>query len=156
MTGVTFDMAQVLWCLVLLGYLGSIDPSSWMASPTTALVFLWGLGLRLISGGGGIELSDVFVLIRDLVLGLPIGILFVLFRQRAMVFWAPRIDIPNIEGRLQVSLCLYITCLLHHFLPCIWVSFSMVQLGSNGQTESLLEVAYQGSLIRGTSEIELF
>ncbi len=43
----------------------------------TALVFLGGLGLRLISGGGGIRLSLVFI--GDLVAGLPIGILFVLF-----------------------------------------------------------------------------
>ncbi len=42
MIGVTFDIALVLWRLVfiLLRYLGSIDPSGWMISPTTALVFL--------------------------------------------------------------------------------------------------------------------
>ncbi len=50
-----------------------------MASLTTALVFLGGLGLRLISGDrGAVELSLVFVL-RGLILGLPVGILLVFF-----------------------------------------------------------------------------
>ncbi len=52
MTSVALDMAQVLGRLVFFYYLGSIDPSGWMASLTTALVFLRGLGLRLISEGG--------------------------------------------------------------------------------------------------------
>ncbi len=119
MTDVALDMAQVLRCLVLLYYLGSINPSGWMASPTTALVFLGGLGLRLISGSGGaVRLSLVFVF-RGLILGLPVGVLLVFFRLRAMAFWAPGIDVPNVEGRLQVSFCLYITYLLHQFLPAI-------------------------------------
>ncbi len=48
-----------------------------MASPITALVFLGGLGLRLISGGGGIGLSLVFI--GGFITELPIGILFVFF-----------------------------------------------------------------------------
>ncbi len=71
-------MAQVFWRLVLLCYLSSIGPSGWMASPMTALVFLGGLGLRLISGSGGIGLSLVFI--RGLVAGLLIDILFLFFR----------------------------------------------------------------------------
>ncbi len=76
-TGITLDMAQVLWRLVFLCYLGSIDPSGWMAFPMTALFFLEGLGLRLLSRGGGIVLSLVFI--RGLVARLLIDILFVLF-----------------------------------------------------------------------------
>ncbi len=72
MAGVALDVAQVLRCLVLFRYLSSIDPGGWMASiasPTTALVFLGSLGLRLISGVGGVVgLSLVFVL-GGLVLG---------------------------------------------------------------------------------------
>ncbi len=79
MAGVVLDMAQVLGRLVFFRYLGSVDPSGWMASPTTVLVFLGGLDLRLISGGGAtVGLSLVFVL-GGLILGLPVGILLVFF-----------------------------------------------------------------------------
>ncbi len=82
MTGIVLDVAQVLWCLVFFCYLGSIDPGDGMASmasPTTVLVFLGSLGLRLISGGGGaVGLSLVFVL-GGLILGLPVGVFFVFF-----------------------------------------------------------------------------
>ncbi len=112
MTGIALDVAQVLWCLVLFCYLSSIDPGGWMASMTsltTALVFLRSLGLRLISGGrGAVGLSLVFFL-GGLALGFPGGVLLVFFGRRAMAFRAPGIDVPNVEGRLQVSLCLYIT-----------------------------------------------
>ncbi len=119
MTDVALDVAQVLRRLVFFRYLGSIDPNSWMASPTTALVFLGGLGLGLISGGGGaVELSLVFVL-GGFILGLLVGVLLVFFGRRAMALRAPGIDVLNIERRLQVSLCLYITCLLYHFIPAI-------------------------------------
>ncbi len=84
MTGVALDVAQVLRCLILVlfRYLDSIDLGSWMASsmasPTTALVFLGSLGLRLISGSGGaVGLNLVFVL-EGLALGLSIGVLLVL------------------------------------------------------------------------------
>ncbi len=122
MIGIALDVAQVLGHLVFFCYLGSIDPGGWMASmasPTTALVILWSLGLRLISGGGGaVGLSLVFVL-GGLILGLPVCVLLVFFGRRAMAFRTAGIDVPNIERRLQVSLCLYITCLLHNFLPAI-------------------------------------
>ncbi len=86
---------------------------------TTVLVFLGSLGLRLISEGrGAVGLSLVFVLGR-LSLGLPVGILLVFFGQRAMALRAPGINVPNVEGRLRVSFCLYITCLLHNFPPTI-------------------------------------
>ncbi len=89
--------------LILLRYLGSIDPGGWMASmasPTTVLVFLGSLGLRLISGGGGaVGLSLVFVL-GGLILGLSVGVLLVFFRRRAMAFRTPGVDFPNIEGWL--------------------------------------------------------
>ncbi len=98
-TGVIFDMAQVLWHLVLLRYLDSIEPGGWMASMaslTTAIVFLGSLGLRLISGDGGVVgLSLVFIL-GGLILGLPLGVFF-LCRQM-MTFWAPGINFPNVEG----------------------------------------------------------
>ncbi len=100
MAGVAFDVAQVLRRLILFCYLGSIDPSGWMASPTTAFVFLEGLGLRLISGSGGtVGLSLVFVL-GGLILGLPVGVLLVFFCQRTMAFWAPAINVLNVERRL--------------------------------------------------------
>ncbi len=119
MTGVALNVALILRRLVFLRYLGSIDPNGWMASPTTALVFFEGLGLRLISrGGGAVGLSLVFVL-GGLILGLPVGILFVFFGRRAIALQGPGIDILNVEGRLQVSFCLCITCLLYHFLPAI-------------------------------------
>ncbi len=121
MIGVALDVAQVLRCLVLLRYLGSIDPGGWMASsmtsPMTALVFLGSLGLRLISRGGVVGLSLVFVL-GGLALGLSVGVFLVLGR-RAVALRAPGVDDPNIEGRLQVSLYFYITCFLHNFLPAI-------------------------------------
>ncbi len=82
MTSIALDVAQVLRCLVVFRYLGSIDPDGWMASvasPATVLVFLGGLGLRLIGGGGGVVgLSLVFVL-GGLTLGLPVGVLLVFF-----------------------------------------------------------------------------
>ncbi len=70
-------MAQVLWRLILLCYLGSIDPSGWVASLTTALVFLGGLDLRLISRRGGLGLSLV---LGGLITGLSVDVLFVFFR----------------------------------------------------------------------------
>ncbi len=77
MSGVALDVAQVIRRLVLLCYLGSIDPSGWMASPITKLVFRGGLGLKLISEvGGAVRLSLVFVL-RGLILGLLVDILLI-------------------------------------------------------------------------------
>ena len=76
-----------------------------MASSTAALVFFGGLGLRLISGSGGaMGLSLVFVL-GGLVLGLSISVFLVFFGQRAMALRVSGIDVPNVEERLQVSLC---------------------------------------------------
>ncbi len=122
MTRIALDVAQVLRCLVLFCYLGSIDPVGWMASvvfPTTALVLLGSLSLRLISrGGGAVRLCLIFVL-GGLALGLPVGILLVFSGRRAMALQAPGIDVLNIEGRLQVSLCFCLTCLLYNFLPTI-------------------------------------
>ncbi len=121
---ITFNIAQVLWCfvLVLFCYLGNIDPSGWkasMASPTTALLFFGGLDLRLISVGRGIVgLSLVFVL-GGLIAGLSVGVLLVFLCRRAMAFQTPGVNFPNIEGWLQISLCFYITSLLHHFFPHI-------------------------------------
>ncbi len=54
-----------------------------IASPTTAYVLLGSLGLRLISGSGGVVgLSLVFVL-GDLIVGLPVGVLLAFFGQWA-------------------------------------------------------------------------
>ncbi len=159
MAGIELDVAQVLWCLVLFRYLGSINPGGWMASmasPMTALIFLGSLGLRLVSGvGGAVGLSLVFVL-GGLILGLPVGVLLVFFGRWAVAFRAPSINVPNVERRLQVSLCLYITCLLYNFLPVIQVASSIVQLGSNGRTESLSKIAYESGLVGDNGEVELF
>ncbi len=121
MTGVIFDMAQVFWCLifVFLHYLNSIDLGGWiasMASPTTTLVFLGSLDLRLISRRRGLGLSLVF---GGFIAKLPIDVLFVFFCWRMMTFWALGIDFPNVKGWLQFSFCFYITCFLHHFFPYI-------------------------------------
>ncbi len=86
-TGIALNVAQILPCLVLICYLDSIDPIGWMASmpsPTTALVFLGSLGLRLISGdGGAVGLRLVFVL-GGLILRLPLGVLLVFFGRQTM------------------------------------------------------------------------
>ncbi len=102
--GITLHMAQVLWYLFLFRYLGSVhldgSMASSMTSPTTALVFLGSLGLRLVSGGGEVVgLSLVFVL-GGFAVGLLVGVLLVFFGRRAVALWAPGIDISNIEGRL--------------------------------------------------------
>ncbi len=90
-----------------------------IASPTTTLVLLGSLSRRLISRSGRIVgLSLVFVL-GGLILRLQVGVLLVFFGRRAVALWAPGIDVPNVEGRLQVSICLCITCLLNNFLPAI-------------------------------------
>ncbi len=107
MTGVTLNVTKVFWCLVLFCYFVSIDSGGWMAfsmaSPTTALDLIGGLGLRLISGSGGaVGLSLVFVL-GGLTLGLSVDVLLV-FGQWAMALWATGINVPNVEGRLQVSI----------------------------------------------------
>ncbi len=82
MAGVTLNVAQVLERLVLFLYLDSIDPSGRMASLTTALVFLGGLSLRLISGGGrAVGLNLIFVL-KGLILGLPVGVLLSFLADR--------------------------------------------------------------------------
>ncbi len=116
------DVAQVLGRLVLFRYLGSIDPGGWnasMASPTTALVFLGSLDLRLISVGGGVVGFSLVFVLGGFILGLLVGVLLVFFGRRAMALWALGIDVPNVEGGLQVSLCFCITCLLYNFLPTI-------------------------------------
>ncbi len=94
--------------------------ASSMASSATALVFFRSLGLRLllISGGGGVVGLNLVFVLGGLALGLSVGVLLILGR-RAVALWAPGVDVPNIEGRLQVSLRFYITCLLHNFLPTI-------------------------------------
>ncbi len=101
MADIIFDIAQVLWRLVfiLFCYLNSINSGGWMASmasPTTALVFLGGLGLRLISRRRGLGLSLVLVF-EGLIEGLLIGVFFVFFCQRTMTFQVSRINFPNIE-----------------------------------------------------------
>ncbi len=103
MTGITFDMAQVLWRLILFHYLGNIDPGGWMASiasMTTALAFLGGLDLRLISGGRGIVGFSLVFVFGCLIAGLSVGVLLVFFRRRVMAFQVPGVDFPNIEGWL--------------------------------------------------------
>ncbi len=105
-----------------------------MASPTTALVFFGSLGLRLISEGGGVVRFSLVFVFGDLILGLLVGVFLVFLCRWAMAFWARGINFPNIEGWLQVSLCFYVTYLLHHFFPRFEVSPSVVQLGPDGRT----------------------
>ena len=64
-------------------------------------------------------LSLLFVLAGIFVAMFPINIFLVLFDQRTIAFWVFGIDFPNIEGWLEVSLCLYISGLLYHFVPRI-------------------------------------
>ncbi len=81
LAGIALDVTQVFGLvLILLCYLGCTDPSSWMASLTTTLVFLRDLVLRLISGSWSVGLSLVFVL-EDLIAGLLIAVLLVFFSQ---------------------------------------------------------------------------
>ncbi len=90
-----------------------------MASPTTALVLLGSLGLRLISEvRGAVGLSLVFVL-GSLIPRLLVGVILVFLCRRAIAFRAFGVDFSNIEGWLQVSLYFYIICLLHYFFPHI-------------------------------------
>ncbi len=98
MAGVTFDIAQILWhfVLILLCYFGSIDPSGWIASSTTALIFFGSLGLRLISRKRGLGLSLIFIL-GGFIAGLSIGDLFVFLCRQAITFWVPEINFPNVE-----------------------------------------------------------
>lgn len=109
MIGITFDMASHLVISVLSCYLGTVDPSCRIVSPTTALIIHGSLGPRLIGGGGVIGLSFEFFFIGGLIPRLLIDI-FILCR-RMIVFRALEIDVPNVRKRLQISFCLYITCL---------------------------------------------
>ncbi len=90
-----------------------------MASLTTMLIFFRSLGLRLISGGGGVVRLNLVFVLESIILGLLVDIFFVFLCRRAMAFWALKVNFPNIEGWLQVSLYFYITYLLHHFFPHI-------------------------------------
>ncbi len=92
--GITLDVAQVFsLILVLLCYLSGVDPSGWMASPTAALVFLWGLGLRLISKKGIVRLSLVFWSLISVFL---IGVVLVVLDRRPIAPWAPEVDLPSL------------------------------------------------------------
>ena len=81
LAGVTLDVAQVLSLdLILFCYLSGIDPSGWITLPNSmTLVFLEGLGLRLISKRRQMRLSLFFVLIGSLIAMLPIGVVLVFF-----------------------------------------------------------------------------
>ncbi len=71
-----------------------------MASLTTAFVFLRSLGLKLISESrGAVELIFIFVL-GGLILGLPVGVLFVFLCRWAIAFQALEVNFFNIKGWL--------------------------------------------------------
>ncbi len=77
-------MALVLsFILIFLYYLGSINFSGLVASLLTSiiLIFLVGLGLKLISRRGIMELNLVFVLIGNFNLILLISIVLIFFDQ---------------------------------------------------------------------------
>ncbi len=79
MASVALDVTQVLEHLVIYRYLGSVDSSSWRASPTIMHAFLGGLGLKLICGGGGAVRLSLFFVFGGLILGLPVHVLLVFF-----------------------------------------------------------------------------
>lgn len=78
-TSVAFDMAQILGFILVISYdLSSIDISSWIASSTASLIFIFfgDLDLRLtINRKKVIGLSFIFVLVPILVL--RIGVIFI-------------------------------------------------------------------------------
>ena len=157
LTGIALDMAQVLGLvLVLFCYLSCIDFSSWMTSPTSmTLVFLGGLGLRLISGKRQMGLSLFFIL-GSLIAVLSIGVVFVFFDRRPISFRVPGVDFPNHGVWLKASLCFYIDNLLHHFFLHVQVLSLIIYLSSNEWMEAILEVAYQGFLVEGSDGVKLF
>ena len=68
-----------------------------MASLLTFLTLLRGLDLRLIRGGGVIELNLFFFFIGSLIAVVLISIVFVFFHQLVIAFWVPGMDLPNVE-----------------------------------------------------------
>ncbi len=124
--GIALDVVQVLSIIfVFLCYLGGIDPSSWMASPTTILVFFGDLGLRLISRRGIVRLGLIFW---SLILVLPIGVILIFIDRRPIAPWAPRVDFPSPKRWLKPGLCFYIDSFLYHLVPHIQVPSSIIQL----------------------------
>lgn len=99
-TSVIFDVVQIFdFILVLLFYLGNVDPNGQITSLITSLIliFLWDLGLRLtISRKRVIKLSLVFVFISILIL--PIGVVLILFNQRSIAVCVPGVNL-SIPGR---------------------------------------------------------
>ncbi len=135
LAGIAPDVAQVLsFIFVFLCYLDSIDPSGWMASSTTfmTLIFLGSLALRLISRRKIMGLSLIFVIIRNLIPVLLIGIVLVFFDRRPIVSRAPKVDLLSLGGWLEAGLYFYIDGLLYYFVLYVQVSFLIVQLGLDG------------------------
>ena len=79
-------MAQVLsLVLIFFCYIGDVNFSGWKAFLSIFLMLLGNLGLKLISGRGGIRFNLVFIL-GNLIVVLPIGVFFVFFDQQAIAF----------------------------------------------------------------------
>ena len=152
-------MAQVLGLiLIFLCYFSSINPSSWMTSPLLfflSFLRVRDLDLKLISGRQCIVgLSLFLVLVGSLVALLLISVVFVLFDQRFVSFWAPKIDFSSSEGWLEAGFCFCIDSFFYHLVPRIQVLPSIVQLSSNKWAQAFSKVAYQGLLIERCSEVK--
>ena len=141
--GIALDVAQIFGLvLVLLCYLSCIDPSGWITLPTSMmLIFLGGLGLKLISGRRQMGLSLFFIL-ESFIAMLPIGVILVFFDRRLMSFQAPGIDFPNHRVWLETSLCFYINNFSYHFSQRVQVLSSIIHLSLNEWKEAILEVSY--------------
>ena len=124
---IVFDVTQVFsFVLIFFCYLGGINPSGWIASTTTAFIFLGSLGLRLISKKGIVRLILIFVLVRSFIAMLPKGVVLVFFCKRPIVFWVPEIDLLSPEKWLQAGFYFYIDSFLYYFTLRIQVSSSII------------------------------
>ena len=119
------------------------------------LIFLRSLDLKLISGKQWMGLSLFFIL-RNLIAVLSIGVVFVFFNQRLIFFRAPGVDFPNHGIWLETGLYFSIDSLLYHFFPRVQVSSSIIYLSSNGGTETISKIGYQGFLVGDSDRIKLF
>ncbi len=109
LTGIIFDIAQVLgliFVFIFFGNLSGIDLSGWMASSMTSMtfVFLGGLGLRLtcISRRRIVGLSLVSIPM------LLINLIFVFLDWRPITFWAPGVNL-SLKGDCRLTFSFVLT-----------------------------------------------
>ena len=117
LASIVLDVAQVLsFVLILFCYLGNIDLSNWMTSLTIALVFLRGLGLRLISGRRIVGLSLVFIFVESFIAIFSKSVVFVFCGKRPIPFWAPGINPSSLGRWLQTGLGFCINSFLYYLI----------------------------------------